>query len=774
MSTTVHPSDAPRGERRPRLPRRGGGRAAALALLVTAVALVASACIPLVSPATSGRTYGQGPIDAIRDAAAAHPKCNGLTSAELAAMMMVPTFPETGGPIPSPMTLGRSDTVAVWSVNRNLFAFGQTTGPYVAAYFTAGVGLWQFDSAGGWNLTAAGAIDSVSSANQAAQTIAYRYCNPSQSTARDDASLRRYAWGPWYGCGSGSSWNCESLYQQLYENEALDSAVDDRVSRFGGMEQRVCDLAGVGTGLTCWYVNPDRSQGSTGWKAGTYNPSNPNSFTPLPKPFYVVESGGREYRVWLQEDTGYDIGITASKPVTANARTSVVWERSAQLCDRSAGRGACGAQGRVASTPWGPRSGDPFGSVDLATPRPDGMVRLQGWVIDPDTSAPVDVHVYVDGGWGTAATASVSRPDVGNVVPGYGNAHGFDLSVGAGAGRHEMCVYAINVGPFGTTNPLLGCRTITVAGDPVGNLESVSATVGGIRLSGWTLDADTAGPLDVHVYVNGRWGGQVRADRNRPDVQAVYPRVGPERGFDAVIPSTGGTHQACAYAINVGPNGTTNPLLGCATVTVSGNGFGNLEGVVPTAGGALVSGWAIDPDTNDATVSVTVDGGAPVSVPTTTNRDDVGAAYAGRGPSHGFSATVPAAPGARRVCATLVNQGPGTSMSLGCRTVTVVSGNPFGNFELAQRQGESARVVGWALDPDTVAPLAVHAYVQGTYVASLTADRPRGDVEAAYPGYGIGRGIDTTVAAPAGTTVCLYAINVGPGSVNSLLGCRTA
>ncbi len=163
-------------------------------------------------------------------------------------MMMVPTYPETGGPVPSPMTLGRSDTLAVWSLNRNLFAFSQTTGPYVNAYFTAGVGMWQFDSAGGWNLTAAGAIDSVSSARQAANTIAYRYCNPPSSVARDDVSLRRYSWGPWYGCSTGSGWNCEGLYQQLYENESLDTSVDDRVGRFGGMEQRSCDVAGLGLG----------------------------------------------------------------------------------------------------------------------------------------------------------------------------------------------------------------------------------------------------------------------------------------------------------------------------------------------------------------------------------------------------------------------------------------------------------------------------------------------------------------------------------------------
>ncbi len=751
--------------------RRRPSRVAAAIAVALGLAVVLGACIPLVDPPTSGRTFGRGPVDAVTEAAEAHPKCAGLTSAELAAMMMVPTYPETGGPVPSPMTLGRSDTLAVWSLNRNLFAFSQTTGPYVAAYFTAGVGMWQFDSAGGWNLTAAGAIDSVSSARQAANTIAFRYCNPPSGVARDDVSLRRYSWGPWYGCSTSSGWNCEQLYQQLYENEALDTAVDDRVGRYGGMEQRTCDVAGLGSGLTCWYVDPARAQGSTGWRSGTYNPTNPNSFTPLPRPFYVVEVNGREYRYWLPADTGFDIGITGHKPVTANARTSLVWEASAPLCDRTAGRGQCGAAPRVAGTPWGPRSADPIGALDGVTARPDGSARVTGWAIDPDTSDPIDVHLYVDGVGAASVRAATDRPDVAAAVPGYGANHGYDTVIGVGVGTHEVCAYAINVGPFGTTNPLIGCRSVTVSGEPVGNLEAVTATAGGVRLSGWAIDADTTGPLDVHVYVDGAWGRSIVADRVRADVGAAYPRVGPNHGFDAVVATTSGARRACAYAINAGPNGATNPLLGCVTVTVDANPFGNFESAVATAGGVLVSGWGIDPDTNDASVQVTVDGGAPVTLATSALRDDVALAYPGRGSGHGFSATVPAAPGARQVCARLVNQGPGASVSMGCRTVTVTSGNPFGNFEAARRTAQGVQIIGWALDPDTVAPVTLHVYVGGAFAGSVPADRPRPDVQAFYPGYGPARGFDALVTSAPGAPICLFAINVGPGTENTLLGC---
>ena len=154
------------------------------------------------------------------------------------------------------------------------------------------------------------------------------------------------------------------------------------------MEQRTCDVAGLGAGLICWYVDPARAQGSTGWRSGTYNPSNPNSYTPLPKPFYVLEANGREYRYWLPADTGFDIGITGHKPVTDNARTSLTWQRSAPLCDRTQGRGECGPVARVATTPWGPRTAEPFGALDSVTSNPDGSARVTGWALDPDTNDP--------------------------------------------------------------------------------------------------------------------------------------------------------------------------------------------------------------------------------------------------------------------------------------------------------------------------------------------------------------------------------------------------
>ena len=105
---------------------------------------------------------------------------------------------------------------------------------------------------------------------------------------------------------------------------------------------------------------------------------------------------------------------------------------------------------------------------------------------------------------------------------------------------------------------------LTLPGDnPIGNFESAARNPGGIRVKGWALDPDSAGPIGVHVYVNGAFAGQGTANTSRPDVGAFFPGYGDNHGFEFTVPGSGGT--VCAYGINTGP-GTTNSLLGCRAV----------------------------------------------------------------------------------------------------------------------------------------------------------------------------------------------------------------
>jgi N-acetylmuramoyl-L-alanine amidase len=107
-------------------------------------------------------------------------------------------------------------------------------------------------------------------------------------------------------------------------------------------------------------------------------------------------------------------------------------------------------------------SGVPFGSLDaVGRPDPGGSVRVRGWTLDPDTAAPIAIHVYIDGFGRAVGTADRNRPDVGNVFPAWGPAHGFDLTVDQVArGLHLVCVYGISVG--GGANTTLGCKAVQV------------------------------------------------------------------------------------------------------------------------------------------------------------------------------------------------------------------------------------------------------------------------------------------------------------------------
>ncbi|WP_273654163.1 peptidoglycan recognition protein family protein [Cellulomonas fimi] len=292
-----------------------------------------------------------------------------------------------------------------------------------------------------------------------------------------------------------------------------------------------------------------------------------------------------------------------------------------------------------------------------------GTATVTGWARDPDTTDPVDVHVYVDTG-ATATRANLPRPDLARYFPSTN--HGFQVTVRVPAGTHTLCVYPINV-PAGD-NPALSCRTVVMAANPpVGALDSVALSpgTGQATLSGWARDPDTTSPIDVHVYVDSG-GTATRADKPRPDLARYFPTS--DHGFDVTVRVPAGQHRVCAYAINV-PAGD-NPSLGCRVVTMPATPpVGQVDAVAVGADGrTVVSGWARDADaTGPIDVHVYVDAGGRA---TTANlpRPDLARYFPTS--DHGFSAVVTVPPGSHRVCAYAINVPAGDNPAIGCRTVT--------------------------------------------------------------------------------------------------------
>jgi hypothetical protein len=213
--------------------------------------------------------------------------------------------------------------------------------------------------------------------------------------------------------------------------------------------------------------------------------------------------------------------------------------------------------------------------------------------------------------------------------------------------------------------------------NPVGSLDRVAYS-SQLTVSGWTFDPETAAPIDVHAYVDGRIALVARANEARYDVAAAYPSYGPLHGWSMNLGSfPAGVHEVCVYAINVGI-GDTNPSLGCRSFTVGGsaalNPVGNLEQVALIGQGLYFQGWTLDPETAaPIDVHAYVDGRLVSAVTADQNRPDVGAAFPSYGPSHGYAGLItPPLPGVHQLCLYAINVGNGTrNPSLGCRSFTV-------------------------------------------------------------------------------------------------------
>ncbi|HEY2042825.1 MAG TPA: L,D-transpeptidase family protein [Jatrophihabitans sp.] len=129
-------------------------------------------------------------------------------------------------------------------------------------------------------------------------------------------------------------------------------------------------------------------------------------------------------------------------------------------------------------------------------------------------------------------------------------------------------VISIGVGSA-ATSIITHNNNVMATRNPMGVLDGVTA-VGGAkaRIRGWAADPDAmSAALHIHVYVDGRGIGAYQTGAPRPDVARIK-HAGPRQGFDFVAAIGRGRHTVCAYAINIFW-GTTNPRLGCATVTIS-------------------------------------------------------------------------------------------------------------------------------------------------------------------------------------------------------------
>jgi hypothetical protein len=213
-------------------------------------------------------------------------------------------------------------------------------------------------------------------------------------------------------------------------------------------------------------------------------------------------------------------------------------------------------------------------------------------------------------------------------------------------------------------------------------------------------------------------------------------------------------------AIAAPPCNVPNPPPICDPVDDYGTPTVTLGTPVRSPAGLAVSGTARDPD-----------GSGPVQVQIKIQGVVVGT-FSANPSTRAYSGTVPARAGST-VCAVAVNQNEGRDASA-CRTFTVAL-DPIGSVDEVSPGPPGLLVRGWAIDPDTANPIDVHVYLDGTHVRTVNANGSRPDVAAVHPAYGAAHGYELTVpAGPGSHSVCVFGVNVGAGSGNIQLGCRTA
>ncbi|MDP9866134.1 MULTISPECIES: fibronectin type III domain-containing protein [Streptosporangium] len=384
----------------------------------------------------------------------------------------------------------------------------------------------------------------------------------------------------------------------------------------------------------------------------------------------------------------------------------------------------------------------PYGELERVEHQPGwgNQVKVVGWAMDDaSATAPSQVLVYNrTSSWWT--TADAYRPDVAHW--GTGDRHGFDLMVPiANPGRNTVCVTL-----YDHTATVPGpemCAGFTVA-DPIGAMTGLGWEGDGkVTVTGWAIDPDTADPVQVRILDDGRLITTVTADGpSDDDVLAGYPAYGTDHGFSAEISASlvEGIHSVTAVAVNrAGPG--SDIQVGQQYYVAPGD----TTAPVVSFGGAKAAEMRVNVDTGEVNVwvrfeqmEVTPDGsGQWVTRDNRANPDTYlytrlkpDTLYRFRVTAYNYRSVAPPVVLERR---------------------TPRSADPVGGMTaLSWDGGEEITISGWAIDPDTSAPIQVRILEDGRPVSTVTADAPMSeDIAARYPDHGTGHGFTAVVSASA-------------------------
>jgi hypothetical protein len=415
-------------------------------------------------------------------------------------------------------------------------------------------------------------------------------------------------------------------------------------------------------------------------------------------------------------------------------------------------------------------------SIDSITGSAAG-VSIAGWAVYPaNDSTSVGVALNIGSNWYGFTANTVNLEAVNEeAVTGIdvSSTHGFSGTTLVAPGTYNACIWVTE--PTGPAVKI-GCQTVTVAAPrkAVAHLDSVGTWADAnppiIQVKGYAVWPDSPGTtVPLAVQVNNLWYPFSASDTN-PEGEAAVPGSGNQHGFDDSLSmgyKVGATYQVCVW-VSEQAGGATN--IGCQSLTipVPGATKAKTDSVTGSAAGVTVSGYALYPDNDAASVGVAVNIGAGWYGLTADQHSEEGASdVPGASVNHGFVGTIPLAPGTYSACV-WVTEPSGPAVNTGCHTVTVPAPTRT-SFQLDSIAGVAGGIslAGFALFPDTPATSVGIAVNIGSGWYGLTANQPNSD-----SGAGTNHGFTGTVALAPGTyNACVWTTEPSGPAVNT--GCHS-
>jgi hypothetical protein len=384
--------------------------------------------------------------------------------------------------------------------------------------------------------------------------------------------------------------------------------------------------------------------------------------------------------------------------------------------------------------------------------QPSGAgISVAGWAEFPDAPAtPVGVAVNIGSNW-YAFTANQPNSDAG-----AGTNHGYSGTIPLAPGTYQACIWVTEPGGAAINT---GCHSVTVpAPAPTTfGLDTESGAAGGITVAGWAqFPGSPSTSVGVAVNIGSSWYG-LSANQANTDAGA-----GTNHGYSTTIALAPGSYNVCIWVAE--PTGAA-VNTGCHVVVVPARPattFG-LDSITGAAGGITATGWAQFPDAPATAVGVAVNIGSSWYGFSANQAN----ADAGAGTNHGYTATIPLAPGSYNACI-WVAEPTGAAVNTGCHTV-IVPARPATTFGLDSISGAAGGITatGWAQFPDAPSTAVGVAVNVGSSWYGFTANQANGDA-----GAGTNHGYVATVPLAPGTyNACIWVTEPVGAAVNT--GCHT-